>query len=83
MRWGYHVKDGFKLFCVPEGRPWMEITGRETHAQNEEVLSPRALQRWEGLPGVSMSSHSELCLSKGWRTCGRRYGESRRNCGTR
>ena len=32
----------------------METTGHETHAQNEEVLFPRALQRWEGLPGESM-----------------------------
>lgn len=38
--------------------PWMETIGHETRAQNEEVFFTRALQRWEGLPGESMSSHS-------------------------
>ena len=53
---------------------WMETTGHEIGAQNEEALFPRAVQRWKGLSGESMSSHSRPCISKGWRTRGRRYG---------
>lgn len=48
MRWGYHVKDGFKFSCVLKEDPWMETIGHGTRAQNEEVLFTRALQKMGG-----------------------------------
>lgn len=51
MRWAVMSKMDYNYSESPEGRAMMEATRNEIHAQNKQVFSLRAVQKWKCLLG--------------------------------